>query len=386
MESMMIYVPIVMALLGLAFMAAKRAWVLKQDAGDGKMKEISDYIYEGALAFLKAEYRLLAIFVLIASVVLAGITFIPGVKTHLLIVVAFIFGAIFSALAGNMGMKIATKTNVRTTQAARTSLPQALKVSFGGGTVMGLGVAGLAVLGLTGFFILFFHMFMDGVWTDTDGMTVVLETLAGFSLGAESIALFARVGGGIYTKAADVGADLVGKVEAGIPEDDPRNPRFEARYNEVPDAELPRTESLKDTIDRIMPYWQCVIFPNLKKVDEVKAFLTKVSGPNDDPAKAESSLIDREQSVLIAIIPKMKSANTLLKYKKFVTAFGDNIKTDFVFGNIKALGVNYNGVLGNITKENIEKLTGLGVDYISSGALTHSAPILDISLKGLHAI
>ena len=224
MESMMIYVPIVMALIGLAFMAAKRAWVLKQDAGDGKMKEISDYIYEGALAFLKAEYRLLAIFVLLASIVLAGITFIPGVKTHLLIVVAFIFGAIFSALAGNMGMKIATKTNVRTTQAARTSLPQALKVSFGGGTVMGLGVAGLAVLGLTAFFIIFFHLFMGGVWTDTEGMTVVLETLAGFSLGAESIALFARVGGGIYTKAADVGADLVGKVEAGIPEDDPRNP------------------------------------------------------------------------------------------------------------------------------------------------------------------
>ncbi len=220
----MIYVPIVMALIGLAFMAAKRAWVLKQDAGDGKMKEISDYIYEGALAFLKAEYRLLAIFVLLASIVLAGITFIPGVKTHLLIVVAFIFGAIFSALAGNMGMKIATKTNVRTTQAARTSLPQALKVSFGGGTVMGLGVAGLAVLGLTAFFIIFFHLFMGGVWTDTEGMTVVLETLAGFSLGAESIALFARVGGGIYTKAADVGADLVGKVEAGIPEDDPRNP------------------------------------------------------------------------------------------------------------------------------------------------------------------
>ncbi|MBP6039245.1 MAG: sodium-translocating pyrophosphatase [Flavobacterium sp.] len=224
MESMMIYVPIVMAVIGLLFMWAKRAWVLKQDAGDGKMKEISDYIYEGALAFLKAEYRLLAIFVLLASVVLAGITFIPGVKTHLLIVVAFIFGAIFSALAGNMGMKIATKTNVRTTQAARTSLPQALKVSFGGGTVMGLGVAGLAVLGLTTFFIIFFHLFMGGVWTDTEGMTVVLETLAGFSLGAESIALFARVGGGIYTKAADVGADLVGKVEAGIPEDDPRNP------------------------------------------------------------------------------------------------------------------------------------------------------------------
>ncbi|PBJ13208.1 sodium-translocating pyrophosphatase [Flavobacterium sp. ACN6] len=224
MNAFMIYLPIVMAVLGLLFMGIKRTWVLKQDAGDGKMKEISDYIYEGALAFLKAEYKLLTIFVIIASLALAGITFIPGVKTHLLIVIAFIFGALFSAYAGNIGMKIATKTNVRTTQAARTSLPQALKVSFGGGTVMGLGVAGLAVLGLTTFFIIFFNLFSDGVWKDTETMTVVLETLAGFSLGAESIALFARVGGGIYTKAADVGADLVGKVEAGIPEDDPRNP------------------------------------------------------------------------------------------------------------------------------------------------------------------
>jgi K(+)-stimulated pyrophosphate-energized sodium pump len=233
MDSIMIYVPIIMALIGLAFMWAKRAWVLKQDAGDGKMKEISDYIYEGALAFLKAEYRLLTFFVIGASIALAGISYIVP-TTHILIVVAFIFGAVFSALAGNMGMKIATKTNVRTTQAARTSLPQALKVSFGGGTVMGLGVAGLAVLGLTGFFIILFHFFMNGVWeavtvdgvttSPTELMTIVLETLAGFSLGAESIALFARVGGGIYTKAADVGADLVGKVEAGIPEDDPRNP------------------------------------------------------------------------------------------------------------------------------------------------------------------
>ena len=219
----MIYLPIVMAILGLLFMGIKRTWVLKQDAGDGKMKEISDHIYEGALAFLKAEYRLLTFFVIGASLVLAGISFIVP-TTHILIVVAFIFGAFFSALAGNMGMKIATKTNVRTTQAARTSLPQALKVSFGGGTVMGLGVAGLAVLGLTGFFIVFFQIFMNGVWTSSQDMTKVLETLAGFSLGAESIALFARVGGGIYTKAADVGADLVGKVEAGIPEDDPRNP------------------------------------------------------------------------------------------------------------------------------------------------------------------
>ena len=221
----MIYVPIAMAIIGLLFMAIKRSWVLKQDAGDGKMKEISDYIYEGALAFLKAEYRLLAIFVVLASILLAGISFVVP-TTDILIVVAFVFGAFFSALAGNMGMKIATKTNVRTTQAARTSLPQALKVAFGGGTVMGLGVAGLAVLGLTAFFIIFFQVFMGGVWgvDGTEKMTIVLETLAGFSLGAESIALFARVGGGIYTKAADVGADLVGKVEAGIPEDDPRNP------------------------------------------------------------------------------------------------------------------------------------------------------------------
>merc|ERR1712166_901864 len=203
-------------------MVTKKSWVMKQDAGDGKMKEISDHIYEGALAFLKAEYRLLTFFVIGASLVLAGIAFY--MDSTYLIVVAFIIGAIFSAFAGNMGMKIATKTNVRTTQAAKTSLPNALKVSFGGGTVMGLGVAGLAVLGLTIFFIGFYWHFMGSEWINTARMTVVLEALAGFSLGAESIAMFARVGGGIYTKAADVGADLVGKVQADIPEDDPRNP------------------------------------------------------------------------------------------------------------------------------------------------------------------
>ena len=223
MESTIIYLPIALALLGLAYMTYKKSWVMKQDAGDGKMKEISDHIYEGALAFLNAEYRLLSVFVLVVSLALAAVSFIVP-TTHILIVVAFISGALFSAWAGNMGMKIATKTNVRTTQAARTSLPHALKISFGGGTVMGLGVAGLAVLGLTAFFIIFYQVFMGGGWTSTEDMTIVLETLAGFSLGAESIALFARVGGGIYTKAADVGADLVGKVEAGIPEDDPRNP------------------------------------------------------------------------------------------------------------------------------------------------------------------
>ena len=223
MESMMIWMPITMAILGLIYMWIKQSWVMKQDAGDGKMKEISDHIYEGALAFLSAEYKLLTLFVIIVSILLTVVAyFVP--TTSYLIVIAFVFGAIFSAFAGNIGMKIATKTNVRTTQAAKTSLPNALKISFGGGTVMGLGVAGLAVLGLTAFFIGFFHYFMGGVWTNTMDMTIVLETLAGFSLGAESIALFARVGGGIYTKAADVGADLVGKVEAGIPEDDPRNP------------------------------------------------------------------------------------------------------------------------------------------------------------------
>ena len=223
MESIIIYLPVALALLGLAYMTYKKSWVMKQDAGDGKMKEISDHIYEGALAFLNAEYRLLSVFVLVVSLALAAVSFIVP-TTHILIVVAFISGALFSAWAGNMGMKIATKTNVRTTQAARTSLPNALKISFGGGTVMGLGVAGLAVLGLTAFFIIFYQVFMGGGWTSSEDMTIVLETLAGFSLGAESIALFARVGGGIYTKAADVGADLVGKVEAGIPEDDPRNP------------------------------------------------------------------------------------------------------------------------------------------------------------------
>jgi K(+)-stimulated pyrophosphate-energized sodium pump len=233
MEMYMIYLPILLAVLGLVYMLVKKSWVMKQDAGDGKMKEISDHIYEGALAFLKAEYRLLAVFVVIVSVLLAVVSyFVPS--THWMIVIAFVFGAVLSAYAGNIGMKIATKTNVRTTQAARTSLPNALNISFSGGTVMGLGVAGLAVLGLTGFFIVFFHLFMGGEWaaaefmgenrSASDLMTIVLETLAGFSLGAESIALFARVGGGIYTKAADVGADLVGKVEAGIPEDDPRNP------------------------------------------------------------------------------------------------------------------------------------------------------------------
>ncbi len=218
-----IYLVPTMALIGLLTMVGKAIWVTKQNKGENKMSEIAAHIREGALAFLHAEYRVLGIFVVIAGILL-GIIATLVETTHWLIVVAFVIGAFFSALAGNIGMRIATAANVRTTQAARTSLPEALKISFNGGTVMGLGVAGLAVFGLSMVFILLFQLFMSGTWTSNADMTMVLEALAGFSLGAESIALFARVGGGIYTKAADVGADLVGKVEAGIPEDDPRNP------------------------------------------------------------------------------------------------------------------------------------------------------------------
>ena len=223
MESNMIFVPMALAILGLLFMFIKMSWVKKQDGGNEKMQNISKAIKEGALAFLGAEYRLLLVFVVIAAVALGVISYIVP-TTHWIIIIAFIFGAFFSALAGNIGMRIATDANARTAEAAKTSLPQALKVSFGGGTVMGLGVAGLAVLGLSLFFFLFLKMFVTGEASFYNEMTIALEALAGFSLGAESIALFARVGGGIYTKAADVGADLVGKVEAGIPEDDPRNP------------------------------------------------------------------------------------------------------------------------------------------------------------------
>jgi len=223
MEQNIIYVPIALAVLGLVFMFIKMAWVKKQAAGNERMQSISKSIKEGALAFLAAEYRLLLIFVVIASALLFGISYVVD-TTSWMIVPAFIIGAFFSALAGNIGMRIATDANARTAEAAKTSLPQALKVSFGGGTVMGLGVAGLAVLGLSLIFLFLMGSFLTDGGNFYNEMTIVLETLAGFSLGAESIALFARVGGGIYTKAADVGADLVGKVEAGIPEDDPRNP------------------------------------------------------------------------------------------------------------------------------------------------------------------
>jgi K(+)-stimulated pyrophosphate-energized sodium pump len=227
MNDMLIYLIPALGIVGLLVMAVKSAWVSKQDAGDAKMQELAGYIADGAMAFLKAEWKVLSIFVLFVSVLLAysgTIHEVNGKEIHSswIIAIAFIIGAVFSATAGYIGMRVATKANVRTTQAARTSLKQALKVSFTGGTVMGLGVAGLAILGLGGLFIAFLEIFNDGV--NANYVKTAIEVLTGFSLGAESIALFARVGGGIYTKAADVGADLVGKVEAGIPEDDIRNP------------------------------------------------------------------------------------------------------------------------------------------------------------------
>ncbi len=219
----LIYVIPAMGIVGLLYTFVKYAWVSKQDAGNDRMKEISTYIAEGAMAFLKAEYKILTYFVIIAAVLLALMGY-SNANSHWSIAVAFILGAFFSALAGFIGMKIATKANVRTAQAARTSLSKALSVSFTGGSVMGMGVAGLAVLGLGGLFIILKMVFAPHAAVDSVEMERTIEILTGFSLGAESIALFARVGGGIYTKAADVGADLVGKVEAGIPEDDPRNP------------------------------------------------------------------------------------------------------------------------------------------------------------------
>lgn len=225
MESYVIYLIPALGVLGLIVMAFKSAWVNKQEAGDANMVELAQHIAEGAMAFLKAEWKVLGYFSVITALVL-GWSGTLVATSDWVIAISFLIGAVLSAFAGYIGMKVATKANVRTTQAARTSLSHALKVSFTGGTVMGLGVAGLAVLGMGSLFIVFYQMYVVSVGGSVNGMEMekAIEVLAGFSLGAESIALFARVGGGIYTKAADVGADLVGKVEAGIPEDDPRNP------------------------------------------------------------------------------------------------------------------------------------------------------------------
>ncbi len=205
-------------LVALLFVFIKNSWVAKQEVGDAKMARIAKNIADGAMSFLKAEYKILSIFVVAVAVLLyfkgSGET-----GSHGTVAVSFVVGAICSGLAGFIGMRVATKANVRTTQAARTSLGKALEVAFAGGSVMGLGVVGLGVFGLSGLFMIY-----QNIWPGEENLQLVLNVLSGFSLGASSIALFARVGGGIYTKAADVGADLVGKVEAGIPEDHPLNP------------------------------------------------------------------------------------------------------------------------------------------------------------------
>ncbi|WP_257656446.1 sodium-translocating pyrophosphatase [Parapedobacter lycopersici] len=221
----LIYLIPALGVVGIVVMIVKSAWVTRQDAGDENMRSLAGHIAEGAMAFLRAEWKVLSYFVIIAALLLAWSGTLVETSSWV-IAVSFVIGAVTSAFAGYIGMNIATKANVRTTQAARTSLTKALKVSFTGGTVMGLGVAGLAVLGMGTLFIIFYQAFVVSTGGNVNGLEMekALEVLAGFSLGAESIALFARVGGGIYTKAADVGADLVGKVEAGIPEDDVRNP------------------------------------------------------------------------------------------------------------------------------------------------------------------
>ncbi len=224
MEIIVNYLPL-FGILGLLFVYVKNTWVTKQDKGNEKMSKIAKHIADGAMSFLKAEYKILLIFIVGVAILL----FFKGNSeyggeldnhiSHSMVALSFVIGAICSALAGFIGMRAATKANVRTTQAARTSLEKALEVAFAGGSVMGMGVVGLGVLGLSSLF-----MFYQYMWPGAENIPMVLNVLSGFSLGASSIALFARVGGGIYTKAADVGADLVGKVEAGIPEDHPLNP------------------------------------------------------------------------------------------------------------------------------------------------------------------
>jgi K(+)-stimulated pyrophosphate-energized sodium pump len=219
MENLIYMIP-ALGVLALLFVMWKSAWVSRQEIGTEKMGRIAVNIADGAMAFLKAEYRILAVFVAAVAALLAFKGY-SDTDSNAMIAVSFIVGAVCSGLAGFIGMRIATKANVRTTNAARTSLGRGLEVAFAGGSVMGMGVVGLGVVGLSVLFLVYSNVF--GV-ENANGVTLVINILSGFSLGASSIALFARVGGGIYTKAADVGADLVGKVEAGIPEDHPLNP------------------------------------------------------------------------------------------------------------------------------------------------------------------
>ncbi len=219
MNTLLVLVP-VFGLIALAFTFWKSSWVARQDPGTDGMKQIAENIAVGAMAFLRAEYRVLSIFVVCVAALLAFGGFKDPENSSPFVAVSFIVGAICSALAGFIGMRVATKANVRTTHAARTSLGDGLRIAFAGGSVMGLGVVGLGLLGLGSLLLIF----GSAIGTDAGSISQVMTIITGFSFGASSIALFARVGGGIYTKAADVGADLVGKVEAGIPEDHPLNP------------------------------------------------------------------------------------------------------------------------------------------------------------------
>ena len=258
----------VFGLLGLVFVFVKNNWIAKQEVGNEKMAKIAENIAKGAMSFLKAEYRILSIFV----VCLAILLYFKGSNeegSHGMVALSFVVGAICSALAGFIGMRVATKANVRTTNAARTSLGKALEVAFTGGSVMGLGVVGLGVLGLSSLFVLY-----QNIWPGAANLPTVLNVLTGFSMGASSIALFARVGGGIYTKAADVGADLVGKVEAGIPEDHPLNPATIAdnvgdNVGDVAGMGADLFESYVGSIIGTMVLGAFVITPNLEGLGAV---------------------------------------------------------------------------------------------------------------------
>ena len=394
MENLLYIVPL-LGIIGLVYMFVLRSWVVKQDTGTEKMSKLASYVKEGAMAFLNAEYRILAVFVVIAGILLGIISSVVE-TTHWFIVVAFVIGAVFSAVAGNIGMRIATDANVRTTQAARTSLPEALKVSFRGGTVMGLGVAGLAVFGLSALFALLVGWFMTEDGNFYNDMTVVLEALAGFSLGAESIALFARVGGGIYTKAADVGADLVGKVEAGIPEDDPRNPATIAdnvgdNVGDVAGMGADLFGSYVATVLASMVLGNYVINEHLQSTDEalgmgpillplmiagvgilfsiIGTFLIRVNSNDAKEPEVQRALnMGNWTSIVLTAIGSYVLINMMLPAAMDMNFFGEGVKTVTsvdVFGAV-VVGL----VVGALISYFTEYYTGLG-----------KKPVLDIVQK-----
>ena len=260
------WIGIVGALVALLFAYSQARKVKQYSEGTPTMQKIAAAIRKGANAYLKRQYKTVGVIFAIIAVVLAVLAYVPWINGQGLVSkfvpFAFITGGFYSCLAGFIGMRIATSSNARTANAASESLNRGLRVAISSGSVMGFTVVGLGILDVSVWFLILKY----GFGCDS---TIIANTMVMFGMGASCAALFARVGGGIFTKAADVGADLVGKVEAGIPEDDPRNPRFDVRYACVPDAELPRTESLEQTIARILPYWHCVVFPSLMRYDSL---------------------------------------------------------------------------------------------------------------------